>query len=195
MTWFPSAMRALTKQVLLAAQTDAGQNVETSRVAPVPSRATPFVGIYTPTEAKRSIAPAGTAPQFRATLHLHVACRVEAASKDLVEAQLDSLVGQIHDALLTSPAWTSFNGSDATVEACNVAARIEYEAELHVGLATVAFELTYTDTYPANVPDGLGTMALAPVPASTFDPGNTNAAIPAPLAPGGFVAITLAPAE
>lgn len=140
-------LRQRAVAALKAAHTLAGQRVFSPRDWPTWHNDYPVLLVQTPRERKESVARG--VPQFTTICHLAVTARVEAASAEAAEADLETLCGQIEAALLTDYELISHLQQIASVET-----RLEVTAETrsHIGEAQLDFGLEFYEVFDPITP-------------------------------------------
>ena len=141
-----SMLRARAKALVLAANTLAGTQVQTSRNSPLTDEQPFFVAIYTP-EINRTWA--GEAPvSFTAKVTLVVVGKATGKVLTEAEARTDMLRVQLENALLASVGfWTT---PVERVNSVNTTLEFPSEGEVHTGYVTMKMECQCTDYF---VPD------------------------------------------
>jgi hypothetical protein len=182
---FRLAMRTIAVALLQQAGTLAGDRVESNRATDVDEDEMPFLGVYTGHELKL-LDTEGTNTLFDATLTLHVDVRVAHAVMPMCEYMLDVLIGQVQDALLTSPAFwmPQPNGSRLVrkVPKIEIVSAIKQDAEVNYGVGQIAFDIAYNDNYDIEITQALATIGVTIIP---------NAAPATPAPQGAPVAVNL----
>lgn len=159
MGWLPASIRADTARRLIGYNTLAGPNVEENRATEVSAELRPFLAVYVPTHEAEVQSMAGSEPRFSAKLHLAIEAIVGATPLAAAVAQLDTLVGQVTDGLISDTAWWLANGL-TRVGSITVTTRYSSEAETFTGIAQIAMILEYAERYPQRVGTPLSAVDL-----------------------------------
>jgi hypothetical protein len=142
--WGAAKLREDVAARLLAYRTIAEDHVETSRANPLPDAALPAIVVHTPIETGVAHAEAGSAPEFDATVTLHIELRVIATATETAGQLLDRLVAETLDCLLSDPDWTS---RYERITSRNVRTNFPDDASKSIGEADVVLEVHYIDRY------------------------------------------------
>ncbi len=184
---FRADLRDTAVALLVAANTLAQDRVQSNRAADVTPEDMPFLGVYTGHEVKLLDTDGGTDPLYAATLTLNVDVRVESADLVAAETDLETLIGQVQEALLTAPAfYMPLRGARRVRKV----SRIEIQSAVRdgdsfLGVAQIGLDIEYSDLFTPAIPDTLATVAI------TIKPNPPQAA-PEPPAPA-TVTVAFAP--
>jgi hypothetical protein len=142
-------LRKTVVDTLRAANTLAQDRVESERTWPTQSGKMPAIIVYDFEENGEDESGGNTGSQFLVTLALTVDCRVESASRQIAEAQLDLLCAQVKVQLLTPPTLTSLVDK---IKSVRLAKTFQSEAgkqgaAKHVFIGRLVLELVYRQDY------------------------------------------------
>ncbi len=167
-----SQLRARAQTLLLAANTLALAQVETSRDDAFTGDDPFAIAIYTPKISRTWL---GDSPlQFTAKINLAIVARVLAPSLKQVETDADTMRVQIEQGLLSSPAFYAapmerINSIDTTIE-------FPGNNEQHEAQVTVLLECQCTDVFAPNLTAAPALATVnATVPNATVPPGTLPA--------------------
>ena len=183
MITFRLAAHSLAVKILRAANTLAADRVEIERGPDVVAEEMPFLSVTTGSETKLLVTE-GTDALYEATLTLHIDVRV--GSADLIETkrQLDTMIGQVQDALLQSPDFwmPQPNGSKLLrkVPKIEILSGIKQDAEINYGVGQVSIDLFYGDAYTIDYTQDLASIAVTVAP-FTAAPAAPPASPPVPV--------------
>ncbi len=154
--------------------------MERERVDPVQAGDMPRLILYADDDATGA-SSAGTAPALDVTLTLIVQALTERATRDDAVADIDALVAQVKDCLLSDPGWVKLSQAIPSVR---VQRSFKPQGEMIIGDARIQLTCTWREIYPPRVtqPLDLITVTIVPQPAPP----------PAPPAPTTIVQTTVA---
>lgn len=152
---------------LLAANTDAGQNVTKDRIDQVPESDCPAICVYTLDESGDSVSE-GRAPIFKSEITLQI--DVAVAASDDWGVRLDGICEQIEKALLYSPA---FLAEFERVASYNTRITQRPGGEVAVAIASIQIGLVYSNAFWPVVTDQ---FASAGVKIDAINPHDANRA-------------------
>ena len=139
-------LQLLAQQVLIAAQTLAGANVFEPRAWPSRPEDLPMLLLQTPGDRKVSMFPGQ--PVFTTTITLVVVGRVASLNEIDANQALDTLAGQIEDALLVSPQIAAAVQQFSTIETKTV---VSADGKYFIGEIGMTLEIV---VYQAFGPSG-----------------------------------------
>lgn len=166
---FRDELRGRAVAALRAANTLAGTSIYSNRTDPAGRDTLPIIAVYVPAEMKRSKGDASE-PMFDCTLTLEIEARNGAKAIQDAERDMETLVQQVQDALLRSQSFLAAPLSD--VGKIEIDTRIDGKSSDFTGIATLRFDIAYTDRYQPVIPDTLERMDIqvTPNPTDTPDP-------------------------
>lgn len=144
-------VRRAAVQSLLATPTLALNRVEDHRLDNIPSGDMPRITISAD-EHMEGISQAGTEPKFEVKLSLLVEAFAERASRWDVVEDIDVLIAQIKNGLLSDPNWVQMSSA---IDRIVVRRRFDTRGERYLGHGQVMMELSWRESYPPRIPDTL----------------------------------------
>ena len=161
---YATQIREAAVASLIAYGTLAGSSVESERVDKVAPGDMPRLLVFGDDEASGQ-SEAGGPPVFEVTLTLVVQALVERAQKPDAVADLDTMIAQIKDALLSDPVWVKMS---ARIGSVRVTRAFRGEDQQIIGDARVQITCLCRETYPPRIPDTLGKIVFTErVPSGT----------------------------
>ncbi|WP_334130169.1 hypothetical protein [Sneathiella sp.] len=152
---------------LLAANTDAGENVSKDRIDDMPEGDCPAICVYTLDESGDNVSES-RAPIFKSEITLQI--DVAVAATEGWGVKLDAICEQIETALLHSPA---FLAEFERVASYNTRITQRPGGEVAVAIASIQLGLVYSNAFWPVVPDH---FATAGVQIDAINPHDANIA-------------------
>ncbi len=144
-----NGIRRLAQQLLVQAATDAGTSVFLGRVWPMTTDMFPALLVWSPEDRKTSMGR-NMKGGFTSTCTLVVRARITAGNPELVEAALDSITGQILEALVLP--LLAYDGVQQITEISTESQVNATTAQL-IGEAAIALSIEYVEWFePVGVP-------------------------------------------
>jgi len=125
--------------------------------------------IYTFRRESPTVAPAGTAPQFKTTLTLLFELRVATGNAATVDQRLDALADAVKDAVLRNGAFVQL----ARPSKLHVESKYDAQGQRVLGNAALALDLEYPETFPPIATQALEGVDLYVDALDVFDPSGT----------------------
>jgi hypothetical protein len=168
-------LRILAQQLLLAADTLAGDNVFLPRDWPLNTDKTPAISLQTPrwrhADRTNGLGP----PQFWSTVHLAVHCQISApggsTGAGTVEENLETLAEQVETTLgqlIVGPPQLFRRLAEVTAEES-----FDSTGELHVGATDLTFAFEYSTGMDAVITDKLKSINITADLKRPFDASGT----------------------
>jgi hypothetical protein len=150
------AIRTSAVATIIAQNTLAGAMVEQERYDDVAEADMPRVIVFAHEELDGT-SKAGTAPRFKVSLHLEIQCLVIRARMADAVTDLDTLTGEVIEALLCDPVWPK---QMEFIESGALIRQFKPQNERVIGDGRVTFVCKYNETYPPRVTTPLSQVDL-----------------------------------
>jgi hypothetical protein len=147
---------------ILGQATLAGVNVESDRYDSVASGDMPRVIVFGH-ETLQGTSKAGTAPRFKASLNMEIQCLVERAQMADAVDDLDTLTGQVIEALFCDPIWVAMS---EFIETAALQRQFKTEDRMVIGDGRITLTCNWNETYPPRLPTPLSEVFLTVVSGS-----------------------------
>ncbi|WP_227105149.1 hypothetical protein [Chromobacterium rhizoryzae] len=173
---YRAQLRQAVVNALLQANTLAGQKVYAPRDLPTTPASMPLILVQTPLERKVSLGR--HAPLFTTTATVAVNARVQGATVQQVEADLETLCEQIEEAVLTDYTVLKMVQQVAAVD---TEIDVTSESRSHLGEAWIRFDMEFPQAYRPTITQPLTDMELTATVASEGGPPSPPTTIGIPL--------------